>query len=390
MKDKSYAAQFTQLARLAYKRTSKGDRKRLFRILSLDGGGIRGLMTAQVLVFLEEKLNQKYEKRFGKPEKPKKLGEFFDLVAGTSTGGILTCAFLTPDTEGSNVPLYSAKDCVNIYYEHGATIFTKTFWGSVPLLTGLGGSKYDSQNIENVLDKYFKNYKLSNLVAPCLITSYDIEQRKAVFFTSHDARQKGNMADFRVRDVARSTSAAPTFFPPSAIESDIQFPYHLIDGALFANNPTMCALVEAIKVAKLNPSDMIVLSLGTGSVQKHYKYDQAKNWGLVGWVSPIIDIMMSAASETVDYQMKKLYQTLNKKEHYLRIMPDLGQASPEMDDVSPENLEHLKNAGTACAIAFDDELERFADLLLDNQALIFGKDEDLEPADDDDAHEVPL
>lgn len=390
MKDNSYAAQFAQLARLTYKRTHKGDKKRLFRILSLDGGGIRGLMTAQVLVFLEDKLNQKYAERFGKPEKPKKLGEFFDLVAGTSTGGILTCAFLTPDTEGSNVPLYSAKDCVNIYYEHGAAIFTKTFWGSVPLLAGLGGSKYGSENIENVLDKYFKNYKLSHLIAPCLITSYDIEQRKAVFFTSHDARQKGGMADFRVRDVARSTSAAPTFFPPSAIESGVQFPYHLIDGGLFANNPTMCALVEAIKIAKANPVDMMILSLGTGTVEKHYKYDKAKDWGLLGWVSPIIDIMMSSASETVDYQIKRLYQTLNKKEHYLRIMPNLGQASPEMDDVSPENLEHLKNAGTACAIAFDDELDRFADLLLDNQAFIFSEDEDLEPADDDDTPEVPL
>ena len=313
MSENSYTSQFAHLARLSYKKTQKGERKRLFRILSLDGGGIRGLMTAQVLVFLEEKLNKKYEKRFGKPAKPKKLGEFFDLVAGTSTGGILTCAFLTPEEKGGTVPLYSAKDCVNIYYEHGATIFTKTFWGTVPLLTGLGGARYGSQCIEDVLEKYFKKNKLSDLISPCLITSYDIEERKAVFFTSHDARQKGDMADFLVSDVARSTSAAPTFFPPSAIKSDVNFPYHLIDGGLFANNPTMCALVEAIKIAQANPTDMLILSLGTGTVQKHYDYQKAKDWGLIGWVSPIIDIMMSAASETVDYQLRKLYQTLDKK-----------------------------------------------------------------------------
>ena len=132
----------------------------------------------------------------------------------------------------------------------------------------------------------------------------------------------------------------------------------------------MCAVIESLKLfgkgdSLLNPGDMFILSIGTGTIQKQYKHDKAENWGIVGWLTPIIDIMMSAVSETVDYQLKKLYDSINRKEQYIRIMPDLFTADSGMDNVSEENLENLAQAGLSNAIKFEDTIEKVAGILLE-------------------------
>ena len=95
--------------------------------------------------------------------------------------------------------------------------------------------------------------------------------------------------------------------------------------------------------------------------------EKAKSWGLVNWVAPIIDIMMSAVSETVDYQLRKLYDSIDKRDKYIRIMPDLYTADSEMDNVATDNLEALRQAGLANAMKYEEELDRIASLLLDSQ-----------------------
>ncbi len=352
------------------------EQKKLVRILSLDGGGIRGLLVAQILEILEAKLNTRYEKKFKKkPERPIRLAQYFDMIAGTSTGGILTCALLMPGKDDPEYPRYSATDCVNIYLKNGKQIFTKSYSGRWPgFLSGLTGSKFVGENIETTLKKYFGDTMLSHLLRPCLITSYDIEKRKAVFFCQHDAVERGELYDFPVREVTRCTSAAPTFFPPAFAQSEAKLVYHSIDGGLFANNPTMCVLIESLKYfgkkrgsALLNPAETVVVSIGTGTIDKSYKYKKAKGWGLIGWVQPIIDIMMSSVSETVDYQIKKLYDAMGVHTQYLRISPDLMNASPDLDDVSDDNLEALRQAGIANALKYDDKLDAIVDMLLENE-----------------------
>ncbi|MBN8683486.1 MAG: patatin-like phospholipase family protein [Chitinophagales bacterium] len=343
-------------------------------ILSLDGGGIRGILTGQVLIALERKLNEALEKQRAEfPDaRPIRLAQCFDLVAGTSTGGILSCMLLSPSETDPNYPRFTAEEAVQMYLEYGPQIFKKTTSGRLPgFFSGILGAKFGSENIEDILKKYLGEIRLSQMIKPCLITSYDIQQRKAVFFTSHDAETKPN-SDFKLWQVARSTSAAPTYFPPATAEAGSQFIYHTIDGGLFANNPTMCAVIEAMKVlrdnqyAVLAPDKMFILSIGTGAIQKSYPYDQARGWGLLRWIMPIIDIMMSGVSETVDYQLMKLFKTLGVPQQYHRIMPDLGGASPEMDDVSPKNLDALRQAGIKCADDNDEKLDTIAAKLFDH------------------------
>lgn len=337
------------------------------RLLSLDGGGIRGIVTAQILTALETQLNHQYTLKYQKaPDRPLRIAQYFDLLSGTSTGGILACLLLVPDPEVPGYPKYSAAEAVKLYFEHGRTIFSKSTPGRFPLGSTFFGSKYTNTYIENLMKQYFGDLRMSQLLKPCLITSYDIEKRRAVFFTQHDAINKGPMHDFLVSDVVRSTSAAPTYFPPAQAKSTEGLVYHTIDGGLFANNPTMCAVIESLKLfgggngQLLNPSDMLVVSIGTGQIDKQYKYDKAVGWGVVNWISPIIDIMMSAVSETVDYQLKKLYEAIDKRENYYRIMPDLYTADSEMDNTKMDNLEALRQAGLSNAIKFEDQLSNIA------------------------------
>jgi uncharacterized protein len=346
---------------------------KLKRILSLDGGGIRGILSGKVLESLEEKLNEAYAKKNGAPRaKPIRLGEYFDLMSGTSTGGILTCLMLCPSDDDPTYPKYSAKEAVDLYLNNGAAIFKPTLFGRLPgFLEGFGGSKFGENSMVELLKTYFKEAKLSNMLKPCLITTYDIQERQAVFFTSHDA-QKKESKDFPLWEVCRATSAAPTYFPPASARSGDDYVIHAIDGGLFANNPCMCAMIEALKIfrddsKRLLPIDqLMIVSIGTGEIKKKYIFDEAVKWGMLKWVKPIIDIMMTGVSETVDYQLRKLFRAVECPDQYFRIMPDMGSANPEMDDTTPKNLESLRQAGIKSADMNEDALDKIAKMLIDN------------------------
>ena len=109
---------------------------------------------------------------------------------------------------------------------------------------------------------------------------------------------------------------------------------------------------------------MAILSIGTGLVKKSYKYRKAKSWGTIEWIKPIIDIMMSGVAETVDYQLNQIFDSVNMHDQYLRITPDLINASPEMDEVSDNNLLALSKAGDLAVEKNHSELDRFAKLLI--------------------------
>lgn len=332
----------------------------LTRILSIDGGGIRGVIPAQVLVSLERKL----KKRTNNPDA--RIADFFDLIAGTSTGGILTCIYLCPDSNGNEQrPRFSAEQAVDVFMKRGEKIFNTSLWKTIRSGGGFIDEKYDKKELESTLEHYMGNLKLSQLLKPTLITAYDIELRRAKFFTQHDAREK-QMHDYYIKDVARATSAAPTYFEVKRLFSASGVPYPCIDGGVFANNPTLCAYVEVRKKFKGNPyaKDMAVLSLGTGYVKKPFKYEDAKDWGMVEWIKPLIDIMMSGVSETVDYQMRQIYAAAGYPKQYLRIDGELQYSDSDMDNASHFNLIALKQDGTRIAEEFDKRLEAFLELLL--------------------------
>ena len=337
------------------------------KILSIDGGGIRGIIPGMILVTLEEKISS----RLGRPVK---IGEFFDFVAGTSTGGILTCLYLCPSEEDPGKAKYSAQEAVDLYVKLGGEIFTVSFWKKMIAANGNLDEKYPADNLEKYLKQYLGDTRISQLIKPCLIPSYNIEKRESNFFGQQDFRTKGPAADFLVRDVCRATSAAPTYFETALIKSIAGEAYPLVDGGVFANNPALCAYSE-VRNAVDEPvaRDMIIFSLGTGSENKSYPYSKAKNWGAVGWIKPVIDIMMAGAAEVTDYHLKKMFSAHGNIDNYIRLQPSsLGNADPEMDNASEENIQALIEVGKETARNCGKELDRMADLLVkDNDKVEF-------------------
>lgn len=205
------------------------------RILSIDGGGIRGILPGTILTYLEKQI----QKKTGNEKAT--IGEYFDLIAGTSTGGILSLIYLCPDEKGNY--MFGAEEALSIYLDQGDEIFDVSLWKKIRSLDGNLDEKYDAAELERALLEYFGERKLSQALKPCLITSYDIRNRKAHFFTSIEA--KSTVHDYYLRDVALATSAAPTYFEPVRIKSINGAPHELIDGGVFANNPALCAYAEA-------------------------------------------------------------------------------------------------------------------------------------------------
>ena len=329
-------------------------------ILSIDGGGIRGIIPAVILNHIEKRL----QRQSGNPNAS--LADYFDLMAGTSTGGILACYYLLPPTPlQQSHSRYFASEAIDMYAKHGKEIFNRKW-----LRFGVAKEKYPVTGLEKYLYHCMGDVTLAQSRKNCIITAYDITERKAVFFTSPEAR-KNEHRNYLLRDVARATSAAPTYFELAAIRSMERVESYLIDGAVYAGNPTMCAVVEANKSVYetcVHPTvnDLYIVSVGTGKEKQKYNYLKARTWGALGWVRPMIDILLSASAEVVDYQIRQLFKVAGCSDCYVRLEPDLGKAKPEMDDASDENIRQLKNAGESFVKDHIEELDEIVHHLIEN------------------------
>lgn len=307
------------------------------RVLSIDGGGIRGIIPAMFLVALEEKIQQATENPHAH------LADYFDFFAGTSTGGILIALLLCPDDSDPKKYKFSAKEALSIYLDHGAAIFSTTPFRRFLSRFGLLSELYDERIISEMLLQYLGDRKLSELLKPCIITAYNIELRKNHLFRQQKAITHGDQRDFLLRDVCRATSAAPTYFSVAEVFSVAGTRYPLVDGGVFAHNPSLSALLEVIKSYnsyKIN--DIWILSLGTGISKISYNYeDFKKKWALS--IGPaLVDIMGSSSAESTDYYLKQLFRSVNKSENYIRIEPDnLSSINPSMDAATPRNIQKI-------------------------------------------------
>ncbi len=340
----------------------------IIRILSIDGGGIRGIIPAQVLINLEAQLKQL------SGDADARIADYFDFIAGTSTGGILSCALLIPSEHAPTRPQLSMIEVRDLYRERGSDIFNIPFWHRLQSANGVLDEKYPAAGLETTLHDYFADLWLSELIKPCMITAYDVRRRRTHFFTQYDAKQSP-ARDFRVRDLLRATTAAPTYFELANITSRSGVSYPLIDGGVFANNPALCAYAEVragyARARGITPparaERMMILSIGTGRVETPYNYNEAKDWGIARWLGPLLDIVMGGVAETVDYQLKQIYDAVGAPEQYLRIEPQLAanEVSPDLDNVQPENLAALRDLGQETAERHESELTAFATKLVE-------------------------
>jgi patatin-like phospholipase/acyl hydrolase len=279
------------------------------RILSLDGGGIRGAATAQFLKHLEADLNGQ------------SLFEAFDLFAGTSTGGIIAGAIGLLKMNGSELPdLYC--------YNNANRIMNKSVWDKA---MGFAQTepRYDGKGKIEVLTEYFGDRKLNEAEKPLLVATYDVELRKS------DILKSNGKETVRAVDALNATSAAPLYFPTAKVGGEkVRW---LIDGGVIANNPAMCAYAEA---KKLWPDDEIrMLSVGTGSRIRKINGEESQDYGALGWINH--DLMGITMDESVvEYQCRVILGSA-----YLRVNSELIDVNDDMDDVSQGNINALKGLG---------------------------------------------
>lgn len=312
------------------------------KIISIDGGGVRGIIPAIILRALEDKIKLRTK------NKESRLVDYVDFMAGTGSGGFLTCGLLLQDNEHSSKPKFNTNEVLEMYISFCDKVFTKPIIHKIQTLGGVIDDKYPSRELENFLFNQFGETKLSQLIKPCLITAYDIDHRKAMFFTQHNAKIT-KAKDFYIKDVARAASATLPYFQVANIKSDLGISYPLVDGGVFANNPAMCAYAETRKMyfeSIKNPSskDMYLVSLGTGKPEKHITYDEAKNFGPKQWSKTLLSITMSGSSETISHQLKWLFDADKNKTGFQRINPDLINADSSFDNAETNNIELLKEA----------------------------------------------
>jgi uncharacterized protein len=328
--------------------------KELVRILSIDGGGIRGIIPALVLAEIERVT-----------EHP--ACELFDLIAGTSTGGIIALGVTVPGKEeapsGDKHPRWSAHELADLYAIAGPKIFHRSLVRTVETVDGLLVEKYAAAGLESTLERYMGNAMLSQALTDVLIPSYDIQKHEPFFFKSFQPRpraagslRKGDiraaislpqpMLDYPMKAVARATSAAPTYFEPEDVVSPVPgesaSDYVLVDGGTFANNPAMCAYAEA---ARNHPgAEVLIVSLGTGRLTESISFNQAKDWGLAQWAHPLLGVIMDGSSTTIDYQLDEL---LGFDQGHFRFQAQLEGVSDSLDDASASNIAGLRELAKA-------------------------------------------
>lgn len=260
-----------------------------FYILALDGGGARGIYPAHILARLERELSMP-------------IGECFDLIASTSTGSIIAGA------AAAEVPMQTVAD---LFEEQAPAIFGRKRFG-----WGLFRSRYDRQPLAQIVQQFLPALRMGDISTPLLITSTDISTGGVRVFKSRYLEEQGQEyvrdGDVPLRDAILASCAAPSFFDPMQVDE-----YLLADGGLWANNPSMLAVTEAVSKFGQPLPRVHILSIGTGKPRHLYK--RGRSWGIAtGWgrlklVSYFLDLQSQASTNLATLLLEDRYFRMNPK-----------------------------------------------------------------------------
>ena len=243
-----------------------------FKILTIDGGGYRGLYAAHILKRVEETYGLK-------------CGEHFDLIAGTSTGSIIASGLALGK---------SADRMVDLYKNSGEKIFRPKRFG----IMGIFRSRYSLAGLKKIIEKEFGNITLGQIKTPLIIPSTDIGNGCVHVFKTKYHNEFVRDENTKVIDAVLASCSAPTYFDPHYANE-----YLLADGGLWANNPTLVALTDARKRLNISLKDIKILSIGTGNGKKFYSLDKSiLSWGFATrWRGPkFIQLLLNLQSQNAD------------------------------------------------------------------------------------------
>lgn len=342
-----------------------------FRILCVDGGGIRGLISVLVIARIEKLLSEKLGRTV-------RMSDYFHLFSGTSTGGLIALALTAP----SNV---SAADLASFYTKDGPEIFDRNVLQQLSNPWGIFRPLYSLSPLQSAVESRLGKSTLSEAKRDLLVTSYDMTKREPFFFKRWRALESEAL-DYPIADAALATSAAPTYFPSHGVlvpgEGETRA---LVDGGVFAGNPVVAAIAEALgrssdAPAELSPEDLFVVSIGTGRFETGFSQSKVGRWGGLGWIAgggsepPVLSAMLGGSSDGADYWAHMLLNhnpnhkppgadALGKGPRYFRLQAALKEPI-EMDDASPKVLKVLLPAAAKeLIVAKGKEISEIVDTL---------------------------
>ncbi|KAJ6815634.1 patatin-like protein 2 [Iris pallida] len=270
--------------------------KKLVTILSIDGGGIRGIIPGTILAFLESKLQEL-------DGVDARLADYFDVVAGTSTGGLVTAMLTAPGR--NNRPLFAAKEINQFYLENSPNIFRQKN-RLLSLLGAVVGPKYDGKYLHSKIQQLLGDTRLHQTLTNIVVPTFDIKLLQPTIFSTLEAKSVASK-NALLSDICISTSAAPTYLPGHYFETKDsegnKRSFNLVDGGVTTNNPiniffafTLVAMNSVTKeiftenqdffpVKPIDYGKFLVLSLGTGSakVEERFSAQDSSKWG--PWVA---------------------------------------------------------------------------------------------------------
>ncbi|KAB1224264.1 Patatin-like protein 2 [Morella rubra] len=338
--------------------------EKLITILSIDGGGIRGVIPGTILSFLESEL----QKLDGEDAR---IADYFDVIAGTSTGGLVTAMLASPNEK--NRPLFAAKDIKDFYLNNCPRIFPQNSCPLFPhvakVMKSLSGPKYDGKYLHSVVKEKLGSTRLHQTLTNVVIPTFDIKRLQPTIFSSFEVKKNPSL-DALLSDVCIATSAAPTYLPAHYFQTKDPAgnvrDFNLIDGGVAANNPSLVAVGEVTKAITRGSPDFfpvklmdfgrfLVISLGTGSskAEKKYNAHDAAKWGILSWLThggstPLVDIFTQASADMVDVHLSVVFQALHSEQRYLRIQEDtLSGNVSSVDIATKKNLDDLVKVGEA-------------------------------------------
>lgn len=275
------------------------------KMLCIDGGGIRGVFAVAILESLEAE--------FGRP-----IGQYFDVIAGTSTGSIIAASVAMQK---------NMSEVLESYMNYGKKIFVRQ------AKVGLFRSVYSDRYLRRYFQKAFGDTTLLDINKPLLIPAVDVTHGKPFVHRSNYGHPESEDLSIKLWDAVLSSCSAPIYFPPNNINNK----YLSIDGGLWANNPSLVCITEALSFFEKNLKEINILSIGTGQQSINFTDEDKTSWGIRQWmpfhiptlkVTPkLLDLALNLSSESVSYQCQILLS-----EKYLRLNKELGKEIP-FDDV---------------------------------------------------------
>lgn len=301
------------------------------KMLCIDGGGIRGVFAITILKALEEKYN-------------KPVADLFDVIAGTSTGSIIAASV------SMKIPM---DEVLENYKKFGRKIFIRQ------AKVGLFKSVYSDRFLRRYLKKSFKDIKLSEVETPILIPAVDVTHGRPYIHRSvYNDGEKDDLS-IELWDAVLSSCSAPVYFPPNNVHNR----FLSIDGGLWANNPSLVCITEALKHYKKKIEEINIFSVGTGKQTIDFTIQDDKYWGVKQWlpfdfpsmkVTPkLLDLALHLSSESISYQCQHLLGS-----NYFRVNKELGEEIP-FDEIS--SIEELINLGSDVFLEQENEITCFLD-----------------------------